>query len=85
MIDGTGRAAGSLRNTRTEQRDAITRLVFEVFGRTDRGLRRDANEDAYLIADLSDGQPLPESAGRTVVRAGVNATLPATHFKLNFS
>lgn len=34
--------------------------MFEVFGKTDRGLRREANEDAFLIADLSESSALDD-------------------------
>lgn len=30
-------------------------MIFEVHGRTDRGLKREGNEDAFLIADLDTG------------------------------
>lgn len=30
-------------------------LTFELYGRTDRGIQREANEDAFLVADLDRG------------------------------
>jgi serine/threonine protein phosphatase PrpC len=48
-------------------------VIFEVHGRTDRGRKRESNEDGFLIADLDAGTRMPVtcSVGKTRGEAGL--------------